>query len=178
MYSGSNLSIDSARELVQKVKRRPWEGDSTVIHITASHLIRDDTWNTLLKVLEEPPPYAQFHLYAPATDSIPKTIRSRSHITRESLPRSVPEDASRLVRLYESGDALGILREADRHADLEEARRALTSLWIYAIETGKLDTAFVSDYYLSHLSRSASPRVVLKALLITLALRHKQQASQ
>lgn len=173
--SGANLNVEEARQLVERCRRRPWQGDSTVIHITAAHRVRNDAWSVLLKVLEEPPPYVQVHLYAPSTDSIPTTIRSRSHVTRESLPKPLPEDASRLVRLYESGDALGIVREADRHTDLEETRRSVLGLWIYSIETGKVDTAVLSEYYLSLLSQQASPRVVMKSLLITLALRHRKR---
>lgn len=173
--SGRSLSVEDARQLVEKCRRRPWQGDSTVVHITAAHRVRSDAWSVLLKVLEEPPPFVEVHLYAPSTDSIPSTIRSRAHVTRESLPKPIPEDASRLVRLYESGDALGIVREADRHTDLEETRRAVLGLWIYAIETGKVDTAVLSEYYLGLLSQQASPRVVMKALLVTLALRHRKR---
>jgi hypothetical protein len=172
-WRGDALSIEQSREIVQLIRRRPWQGDTTVVHITNAHLVRDDVWNTLLKSLEEPPPYVQFHLYAPSTDAIPRTIRSRSHITRESLPNFIPEDASRLARLFEGGDALAILRECDRHTETEETRRLVRSLWAYCIETGRLDAGVLCDYYLGKLQNGVSPRIVLKALLLTLAVRHK-----
>jgi DNA polymerase III delta prime subunit len=173
--AGSALDVATSRELVAQTKRRPWQGDTTVIHITQAHLTRGDVWNTLLKVLEEPPPYVHFHLYAPSTDSIPRTIKSRSHVTRENLPDPPPEDASRLIRLIEQGDALTIVREADRHTELQDARRATRGIWIYAIQKANLDAALLSEYYLGKLRSGASPRIVMKALLLELARRHRAQ---
>ncbi len=178
VHAGNLIDIDTARTLVASTKRRPWQGDQTVVHLTAAHLVRGDVWNTLLKVLEEPPPYVQVHLYAPSTDSIPRTIRSRSHVTRESVPHVIPEDASRLVRLYESGDALSMLREADRHTNQAEALQAVESLWIYATETKKLEAMQLAEYYLTMLRRGATPRIVMKALLIQLAVRHRVAKSE
>lgn len=172
-FAGDLLAVDEARELVSMARRRPWQGDSTVIHVSAAHFVREDVWNTLLRLLEEPPPYVFVHLYAPSSDSIPKTIVSRAHVVRESLPRFVPEDASRLVRLVESGDALAILREGDRCTDLNEARRNVESLWAYSVETGRLDIALVADAYLRLARQGVSPRVLMKAFLLRLAIRHQ-----
>jgi DNA polymerase III delta prime subunit len=172
------MTVDQAREIVSMAQRRPWEGDSTTVHLTAAHLVRDDSWNALLKVLEEPPPYFHAHLYAPSTDSIPRTIKSRSHVIRESLPVVHPEDAARLLRLIESGDALAILREADRHTEPDATKRVLESLWTYAIQIGKTDAGLLSDYWLAQLRLGASPRIVMKALLLELAIRHRKTALQ
>ncbi len=173
--AGHIITVEEARELVQVSHRRPFEGDSTVIHITGAHRVPDQVWNTLLKVLEEPPPYVEFHLYAPSVDSLPRTIKSRAHVSREHLPNPQPDDAGRLVRLYESGDAILILREADRYTESGDAARAIESLWTFGAQTGKLDCALLSEYYLSMLRRGASPRVTMKALLIGLAIRHKER---
>jgi hypothetical protein len=175
VHAGNLLDIETAREIVSSTKRRPWQGDTSVIRITAAHRVRDDVWNTLLKVLEEPPPHVEFHLYAPSTDSIPRTIKSRAHVVREHLPDPTPEDASRYVRLYEAGDALAIMREADRHTEQGEALRAVEGLWTHGVQTHRLNQALLSEYYLTSLRRGASPRVVMKALLLTLAIRFKQQ---
>lgn len=158
-------------------QRRPWSGDRTTVHLTLSHLVSEDVWNTLLKVLEEPPPYCHFHLYAPSTDSLPRTIKSRSHVVRESLTGIVPDGAARLVRLYESGDAVNIIQEADRHTEVPDTIRAIESLWIYSIETGRLDAATLSEYHLSQVRRGASTRIVMKALLLELAIRNRQAAN-
>lgn len=178
VHAGHVLDVESARELVQLAARRPWQGDTTTIRITNAHRTRDDVWNVLLKVLEEPPPYAEFHLYAPSTDALPRTIKSRAHVTREHLPDPPPEDASRLVRLYESGDALAILREADRHTDLADTRRAIEGLWTHGVSSRRLNQAVRAEAHLNLLRRGASPRVIMKGLLVSLAQLHLQQKTK
>lgn len=172
--AGTLLTVEEARNLVELARRRPWEGDTTVIHITGAHLVRADIWNVLLKILEEPPPYVQFNLYAPSTDSIPGTIKSRSHVKRLDLPNFAAEDSSRFIRLIESGDALAILREGDRHSERDEATRSVESIWVYAIQTGRIGMAFLSEVYLERLRRGANPRVTVKSMLIELATQHKK----
>jgi hypothetical protein len=176
--AGHNLAVADARELVNETRRRPWEGDATVIHIPSAHRVSEESWNVLLKVLEEPPPYVAFHLYAPSTDSLPRTIKSRSHVVRESLPKENHEDVSRLVRYVENGDALAIIREADRHSDVNETRQQLMALWAWGVTYGDLDIANLSQFYLEYLNRKVSPRVVVKSLLLTLAIRRRERQNK
>ncbi len=174
-HAGHLLELQDARDLVASSRRLPWEGETVKVHIRDAHRVKAQVWETLLKVLEEPPPHVQFHLYAPSTDSVPSTIRSRSHVTREHLPDPQPEDAHRLVRLVEGGNAVDIVREADRHTELPDTRRSIESLWIYGVHTGRLDCANLSEYYLRRLRPGVSTRVVMKALLLTLAVRNRSR---
>lgn len=173
--AGHLLNVELAREMVSNSRRRPWQGDQTVIHITSAHRVSDDSWNTLLKVIEEPPPYVQFHLYAPSTDSVPRTIKSRAHVVRESLPKETHEDVSRLIRYVENGDALAIVREADRHTDYVETMQQLMALAAWGVDHGNMDVANLSQHYLSYLGQKVAPRIVMKALLLELAIRHRKR---
>lgn len=169
--AGQNIDVVQARELVAATHKRPWQGDSTVIHITAAHRVKESVWNTLLKALEEPPDYVVWHLYAPSSDALPGTIRSRAHITREHLPDPIPEDATRIIRMCESADALVLFREADRHTDPGDVLSTLFAVQHYAVKHGDVDTAALTDHYRALLARRVAPRVIMKAFLITLAQR-------
>ncbi len=59
-----------------------------------------------------------------------------------------------------------------------DAMSAVESLWIFAIDTGRIDTAVQSEYHLSLLRRGASPRIVVKALLLRLAIRKKSRDAE
>jgi hypothetical protein len=178
VWAGDLLDTKTAREIVELAHRRPWSGDKTVVRITAAHRVSDQVWNVLLKTLEEPPPHLHVHLYAASTDALPSTICSRAHVKREHLPDPTPEDASRLIRLYESGDALAMLRAADRQTDVVDTRRALEGLWHSGVHTGRLDQATQAEHHLYLLNRGVTPRLVVKSLLITLAIHHRQALAE
>ncbi len=172
--AGDLLSVDQARELVHSSRRRPFQGDSTVIHITGGHLVRDNVWNVLLKMLEEPPPYVHVHIYANSTDAIPGTIKSRAHTTRESMTFRPTEDASRFARLWKTADIATIAREADRHTGKLETVTALENLTAYCIEEGLLEAVPEVELARSRVARGANTRVCMKAMLCSLAISHRR----
>lgn len=170
VHSGQLLDVATAREVASIIRRRPYEGDQTVVHITAAHRATPEIWNVLLKPIEEPPDYVQFHLYAPSVDQLPRTIKTRCHVTRESVPQPHFEDASRLIRLCESRDALMILREGDRSTDVGETYAAIESLWDSLLRVGRLKAAAICEAHLDLLRGGCSPRIAMKSLLLTVAL--------
>lgn len=169
VFAGNLLDVATAREVVTLTRRRPYEGDETVIHLTAAHRATAEIWNVLLKPIEEPPDFVQFHIYAPSVDQLPKTIKTRCHVTRENLPQTHLEDVTRLLRLCESRDALMILREGDRAGDLDETVRVIESMWDSMLKNGRLKAAAYCEAHLELLRAGCSPRIALKSLLLMVA---------
>ena len=73
----SNRGIDDIRELRNKVKFLPTEGNYKVYIIDEVHMLTTEAFNALLKTLEEPPPHVVFVFATTAPHKIPDTILSR-----------------------------------------------------------------------------------------------------
>ena len=98
--------------------------------IEKAETLNDESANSLLKALEEPPPYVQFVLCAPSPNGVLPTILSRCQVVRfrqiaartisDALTtrRDLPPDEARVLAAYSEG-ALG---RAFRLADAPELR--------------------------------------------------------
>ena len=73
----SNRRIDDIRDLRDKVGRRPAEGRYKVYIIDEVHMLTDESFNALLKTLEEPPPHVIFVLATTDPQKVPPTVMSR-----------------------------------------------------------------------------------------------------
>lgn len=72
------IEIKKIRELIKSVFERPINSEYKLFVIDNAHLMEGAGQNALLKVIEEPPPYAVFILLCNRPDSLLQTIRSRS----------------------------------------------------------------------------------------------------
>ena len=70
------------RAMLRDLHFAPVRAKRRVFIVEDADALNDDTANSLLKVLEEPPPYALFILTASATNSVLPTILSRSQAIR------------------------------------------------------------------------------------------------
>lgn len=75
--AASNRGIDEIRDLREKVKFAPTEGDYKIFIIDEVHMLTKEAFNALLKTLEEPPPHAIFILATTEINKVPATIISR-----------------------------------------------------------------------------------------------------
>lgn len=75
--AASNRGIDEIRDLREKVKFAPTEGDYKVFIIDEVHMLTKEAFNALLKTLEEPPEHAIFILATTEINKVPATIISR-----------------------------------------------------------------------------------------------------
>ncbi|MBM7623953.1 DNA polymerase III subunit gamma/tau [Sporohalobacter salinus] len=75
--AASNRGIDEIRELREKVKFFPTEGNYKVYIIDEAHMLTKEAFNALLKTLEEPPEYVIFILATTEPHSLLSTILSR-----------------------------------------------------------------------------------------------------
>ncbi len=78
MDAASNRSIDSIRDLRDKVNLAPTQGQYKVYIIDEVHMLTTEAFNALLKTLEEPPSHVVFILATTEAHKLPETIVSRT----------------------------------------------------------------------------------------------------
>jgi len=75
--AASNRGIDNIRDLRENVKFSPMGGRYKIYIIDEVHMLTDQSFNALLKTLEEPPHHVVFILATTEYHKIPETILSR-----------------------------------------------------------------------------------------------------
>jgi len=75
--AASRTGVDDMRELLDSVQYRPSQGKYKVYLIDEVHMLSLQSFNALLKTLEEPPGHVIFIMATTETHKIPKTIISR-----------------------------------------------------------------------------------------------------
>ena len=76
--AASNRSIDSIRELKDKIALAPNAGKYKIYIIDEVHMLTTEAFNALLKTLEEPPAHAVFIMATTEAHKLPDTIVSRT----------------------------------------------------------------------------------------------------
>ena len=85
----SNRGIDDARRLREAIAYAPMEGRYKVFIIDEAHMLTRESFNALLKTLEEPPPRATFILATTEAHKFPITIVSRcQHFIFKAIPEA------------------------------------------------------------------------------------------
>ncbi|MEW6388629.1 MAG: DNA polymerase III subunit gamma/tau [Thermodesulfobacteriota bacterium] len=126
----SNRGIDEVRDLREKIKYLPTQGQYKVYIIDEVHMLTKEAFNALLKTLEEPPAHAVFILATTEPHKVPVTILSRCQrydfrriptaMIQEQLEKLVEQegwqiDAEGLALL--AREAEGSLRDAQGFLD-------------------------------------------------------------
>lgn len=75
--AASNRGIDDVRALKERLDLPPQEGKVAVYILDEAHMLTNEAFNALLKVLEEPPAHVVFILATTERHKIPDTIASR-----------------------------------------------------------------------------------------------------
>ena len=73
----SNRGIDEMREVRERVRYAPTEGKYKIYIIDEVHMLTNEAFNALLKVLEEPPAHVVFVFATTEPHKIPATVASR-----------------------------------------------------------------------------------------------------
>jgi len=121
MDAASNRGVDDARELRERVMYAPsGAGRYKVYIIDEAHMLTREAWNTLLKVLEEPPPRVVFVFATTEPQKIQQAAAPvLSRVQRFDLRRIGPADVrSRLAAVLE---AEGVTADAEALAMLARA---------------------------------------------------------
>jgi len=86
----SNRKIDDVRELRENIRYLPAAGKYKLYIIDEVHMLTTESFNALLKTLEEPPPHAKFIFATTAAHDVPATIVSRCQ--RFDFRRATPAE--------------------------------------------------------------------------------------
>ena len=73
----SNNSVDDMRAIQDSCMKRPLEGKYKIFILDECHVLTPQAWNSMLKILEEPPEYVIFLFATTDPQKILKTIMSR-----------------------------------------------------------------------------------------------------
>jgi DNA polymerase-3 subunit delta' len=116
---GDQIRIDDIRELRRDLHMRPFEADRRVYLIFDAHLLNAEAADSLLKDLEEPPPYATVVLSADELGPIPETIRSRCQLVpfQRLSERAVRREAERLAPGLSPEELTAVARVAGGRLD-------------------------------------------------------------
>ena len=147
--AASNRGIDDIRDLREKVRLAPSQGKYKVYIIDEAHMLTPESFNALLKTLEEPPPHVVFVLCTTEAQKVPLTVLGRcqqfpfrrlseeviaARLGRIAASESIaidPEALALLARTSEGSmrDAIGYLDQlaplTSGTIDLAEARSLL-----------------------------------------------------
>lgn len=152
----SNTGVDNIRELKEYISFRPISFDKKVIIIDEVHKLSNAAFNSLLKVLEEPPEYAIFILCTTEVEAIPETVQSRCAIYRfGAIPEhmiaehlmvisksegiALHEDAALLIAKYSSGAMRNAIKYLEQlSTSTEEISADFVSTILGVADTGML----------------------------------------
>lgn len=119
MDAASNRKIDDIRALIEQVKFAPAHMRYKFYIIDEVHMLTQESFNALLKTLEEPPKSTIFVLATTELDKIPQTIVSRC--LRISFPKASSGDVIRMLKRILKGEKKEltdeVLSEIAKHSD-------------------------------------------------------------
>lgn len=110
--AASNSGVDEIRNLIEKVKYSPIEGQYKIYIIDEVHMMTTSAFNALLKTLEEPPSYVVFILCTTEPYKLLPTIISRCQ--RYEFKKIDEKDLTKLIK--------NVLSKEDINADEDSIR--------------------------------------------------------
>ncbi len=75
--AASNTGVENVRELIANSAYRPLRGKYKIYIIDEVHMLSNNAFNALLKIMEEPPEHVKFILCTTDPQKVPATIQSR-----------------------------------------------------------------------------------------------------
>ena len=98
--AASRTGVDDTRELLENVQYAPARGRYKVYLIDEVHMLSRQSFNALLKTLEEPPPHVKFLLATTEPRKVPMTVLSRclQFNLKNLLPELIVEHLDNVLR--------------------------------------------------------------------------------
>jgi DNA polymerase III subunit delta' len=93
------IFVDEANSILHKLSLSSYEGGSRFLIMWLPELMRPDTANKLLKILEEPEPGTLFILVSESTETILPTILSRTQLVKVNKIKDAPMTAALVEKL-------------------------------------------------------------------------------
>ncbi|MBI4242940.1 MAG: DNA polymerase III subunit gamma/tau [Planctomycetes bacterium] len=78
--AASNRNVEDIRNLREHAFYVPLRGKFKIFILDEAHMLTKESFNTLLKILEEPPPHVKFIFATTELNKIPETISSRCQV--------------------------------------------------------------------------------------------------
>jgi len=166
------IKIAEVRALIHWVSLKPHSSEKRLIYLANVETMTLEAANSLLKVLEEPPPYAMLILQAQRKEKILPTILSRCQLIREeeSSEKSniiyfTPEKLSKMT-LKDRFSYIGKL--VDEKAPTAEVLNSWESFYREELLQGKDVLAQLNDINLARslLSTNTSVKLLLENLVL------------
>lgn len=91
--AASNRGIDEVREIQDRAAAKPVNANYKVFIVDEVHMLTKQAFNSLLKILEEPPRHVKFILCTTEPESLPITVRSRCqryNLVPVSIDKMIP----------------------------------------------------------------------------------------
>lgn len=79
MDAASHGGVDDARDLIERASFAPARDRFKIFIIDEAHMVSNQGFNALLKLVEEPPPHIKFIFATTEPEKVIGTIRSRTH---------------------------------------------------------------------------------------------------
>lgn len=129
--AASNNGVENIREIVEHAKERAFDAEYKVYIIDECHMLTTNSWNALLKLIEEPPKFTIFIFCTTDMNKVPMTIINRcqvyklTKISAENMisrlkkiceAEGIEYETSALTCLYHMSK--GSLRQAISYLDL------------------------------------------------------------
>lgn len=152
--AATNTGVDNIRDIQETIRYRPisnGKGKRAII-LDEAHMLSKSAWNSLLKVVEEPPAHVFWFFCTTELDKVPATIKTRcsafglSSVSTDNL-RTVVKRVAKSEKIRISDDVLEVIVSEARGSP----RQALVNLDLCAdAETKKqaadiLKSAIASD---------------------------------
>ena len=103
--AASNNGVDNIREIIKSAKERSLDSKYKIYIMDEAHMLTTQSWNALLKIIEEPPTYTIFMFATTDPQKIPATIQNR--VMRFNLTRiSSDKIKSRLIYICQQENFL------------------------------------------------------------------------
>jgi DNA polymerase III subunit gamma/tau len=116
--AASNRGIDEIRDLLERAAYKPSVGRFKIFMIDEAHQLTKDSFNALLKTLEEPPEYLKFVLATTDPEKMLPTVLSRclQFNLRPMAPEVVAEHLQHVLDAEQVGYDAGSIRLLSRAA--------------------------------------------------------------
>ncbi len=143
--AASNRRIDDVRLLRERINLPPSEGKMMVYILDEVHMLTNEAFNALLKILEEPPSHVVFILATTELHKIPATIVSRCSVInfRKASLDEVKQALERVLKVeqikFNDEDLVKIAARAD--GSFRDGVKILEM----ACKDGKLDLELIKD---------------------------------
>lgn len=142
--AASHRGIDDIRQLQEQITVVPPEGFIRVVILDEVHMLTNEAFNALLKMLEEPPERVVFILATTELHKVPATVQSRCqifHFRKATLPETV-----QVLQFTATGEGItlsGELAEKIAKAANGSFRDAI-KLLEQAVHQGQVDATIVA----------------------------------